>query len=490
MRFSLIPLLIFIIPLLASLICMLIKKRPRVAQNITLITCLVTAVLSLIMIPEVLRNGAINLDLAWIKSLGVSFNLLVDSLSSFTIITITILMAIDMIYARGYMTPEEAGSSFYGWTLMFMSAMVGAVMATDLIQFYFLWELMLIPSTALIVFWGGGKRPQATGFKYFIVTHVGAALILISILWILTLTGQSGIYTLPSLLAALPLSTLKVMASLFTIGFAVKMAIFPAHIWLPDAHSEAPLPVSVMLSAIMMNMGIYGMIRFLFTLFPSEVYMSLLLPLLIFALLSQWYGGLQALRHTEMKRVAAYSTVSQMGYVLIGIASMSVLGLRGSIFHMLNHGAAKGLLFMSIGAVIHSTGATHLGQVGGLAKKMPWTTIFCTVAAFALAGAPPLAAFQSEWIIFAGGFSTPYLPLAIIAVCASVLTAFYVLRLIMKIFFGHEYSECGDINQVKEAPPAMLASMLTLSLINLAVGIFPELFHQWIEAALKTFGWF
>ena len=217
----------------------------------------------------------------------------------------------------------------------------------------------------MIVYWGGGPRPQATGFKYFVVTHVGAALILISILWILSVTGESGIYTLQSVLAALPRSTLTVLASLFTIGFAVKMAIFPAHVWLPDAHSEAPLPVSVMLSAIMMNMGIYGMIRFLFTLFPPEVSSSLLLPLLIFAVISQWYGGLQALRSTEMKRVAAYSTISQMGYVLIGIASMSALGLKGSIFHMLNHGTAKALLFMSIGAVIHSTGATHLDKVGG-----------------------------------------------------------------------------------------------------------------------------
>ncbi|HHX86903.1 MAG TPA: NADH-quinone oxidoreductase subunit M, partial [Firmicutes bacterium] len=360
----------------------------------------------------------------------------------------------------------------------------------DLIQFYFLWELMLIPSTALIVFWGGGERPQATGFKYFVVTHVGAALILISILWILTITGQSGIYTLQGVLSALPKSTLTVMASLFTIGFAVKMAIFPAHIWLPDAHSEAPLPVSVMLSAIMMNMGIYGMIRFLFTLFPSEVSTSLLLPLMIFALISQWYGGLQALNHTEMKRVAAYSTVSQMGYVLIGIASMSGLGLKGSIFHMLNHGTAKALLFMSIGAVIHSTGATHLGQVGGLARKMPWTTLCCSVAAFALAGAPPLGAFQSEWIIFAGGFSTPYTALAIAAVCASVLTAFYVLRLVMKIFFGREYNQCGNINEVREAPLTMLAPMLTLSLVSLAVGIYPNYFHRWIEVALKSFGLF
>lgn len=490
MSFSILPLLIFLVPLLASLICLLIKDRPKLARDITLAGCLATAALSLALVPPVLRDGSVAINLAWIKSFGFEFNLIVDALGVFTIVTITVLMAVDMIYTRGYMAPEEAGSSFYGWTLLFTAAMVGAVMATDLIQFYFLWELMLIPSTALIVYWGGGPRPQATGFKYFVVTHVGAALILISILWILSVTGESGIYTLQSVLAALPRSTLTVLASLFTIGFAVKMAIFPAHVWLPDAHSEAPLPVSVMLSAIMMNMGIYGMIRFLFTLFPPEVSSSLLLPLLIFAVISQWYGGLQALRSTEMKRVAAYSTISQMGYVLIGIASMSALGLKGSIFHMLNHGTAKALLFMSIGAVIHSTGATHLGKVGGLARRMPWTALCCSVAALALAGAPPLGAFQSEWIIFAGGFSTPYTALAIIAVCASVLTAFYVLRLVAKIFFGPEFNECGNINDVREAPSTMLASMLALSLLSLAVGIYPHYFHQWIEVAMKSLGLF
>ncbi|HPU00529.1 MAG: NADH-quinone oxidoreductase subunit M [Firmicutes bacterium] len=490
MSVSMLPLLVFLIPLLASIVCLLIKERPRLAQEITLAACLATAAFSLTLAAAVLRSGTVATELAWIKTFGFEFNLIVDALGAFTVVTITVLMAIDMIYTRGYMAPEEAGSRFYGWTLMFTAAMVGAVMAADLVQFYFLWELMLIPSTILIVYWGGGPRPQATGFKYFVVTHVGAALILAAILWILSVTGESGIYTLQSVLAALPRPTLMVLASLFTVGFAVKMAIFPAHVWLPDAHSEAPLPVSVMLSAIMMNMGIYGMVRFLFTLFPPEVSSALLLPLLIFAVVSQWYGGLQALRSTEMKRVAAYSTISQMGYVLVGIASMSALGLKGSIFHMLNHGTAKALLFMSIGAVIHSTGATHLDKVGGLARKMPWTALCCSVAALALAGAPPLGAFQSEWIIFAGGFSTPYTVLAVIAVCASVLTAFYVLRLVAKIFFGPEFSESGNMSEVREAPSSMLASMLALSLLSLAVGIYPHYFHRWIEAALNSFGLF
>ena len=200
------------------------------------------------------------------------------------------------------------------------------------------------------------------------------------------------------------------------------MAIFPAHIWLPML--PGPAAGHIMLSAIMMNMGIRisGFIHLLLR-------KCLLLPLMIFALISQWYGGLQALNNTEIKRVAAYSTVSQMGYVLFGIASMSVLGLRGSIFHMLNHGTAKGLLFMSIGSVIHSTGATHLGQAGGLVKKMPWTTLCCIVAAFALVEPRP-GAFQSEWIIFAGGL------LSICSVTVARLRAhrFYVLSSIMKLF--------------------------------------------------------
>jgi NADH-quinone oxidoreductase subunit M len=313
---------------------------------------------------------------------------------------------------------------------------------------------------------------------------VGAVSILIAFLWMMNATGTSDLALLAEKLKFLPLGSLKTMAGLLAAGFAVKMAIVPFHIWLPDAHSEAPLPVSVMLSAVMMDMGIYGMLRFLVNIFPRDVLLSFSLPIMMFGLISQWYGGIEAMGQTQMKRVAAYSTISQMGYVLFGIGSMQVSGISGSVFHVLNHGLAKALLFMTIGCVIHMTGAHDLDEVGGLAKKMPITALLGILAAFALLGAPPMGAFQSEWRIFAGGFQAGRIPITALSVLCSVLTAFYVLKLIIRMFFGplvgHE--------DVKESNWPMLGAMSILAVASMLVGTFPGVLSQMVEAAVRVLG--
>ncbi|HHW18405.1 MAG TPA: NADH-quinone oxidoreductase subunit M [Firmicutes bacterium] len=468
---------------LAAFLCMFLKRSPGVARWVTLVALGISAACLGILVLKA-QSGTISVVYPWIPIWNITFGLKVDAFSGFVGATVALIGFIDLIYSFGYVGPEEAKSSFFGWMALFVAAMIGVVMATDLIQFYFLWELMLIPSTALIVYWGTGTNPEATGFKYFIITHVGAVMILISFLWMMIIAGTTDLGLLSERLGTVSPGTLKAMASLLAAGFGVKMAIVPFHVWLPDAHSEAPLPVSVMLSAVMMDMGIYGMLRFLFTIFPSEVLASLSVPIMVFGVISQWYGGIEALGQTQMKRVAAYSTISQMGYVLFGIGTMEFSGISGAIFHILNHGLAKALLFMTIGCVIHMTGAHDLDETGGLAKKMPASALFGIVAAFALAGAPPLGAFQSEWRIFAGGFEAGRLALTVIAVLCSVLTAYYVLRLIIKVFFGPWIHD----KEVREAPFSMLGAMAILGLLSLVIGVFPGPFSNMIESAARVLG--
>lgn len=467
----------------AALFAVLLKSRPRISRLLAALSLGVSTV-ALAVLAVRAQAGAVQAVYPWIPMWSVNFGLKVDALSGFIGATVAFLGFVDVLYSYGYASAEENGSSFYGWMALFVSAMIGVVMSTDLIQFYFLWELMLIPSTALIVYWGTGKSPEATGFKYFIITHVGAVMILISFLWMMNRTGTSDLSLLPGRLASLPTGTLLSMAGLLAAGFAVKMAIVPFHIWLPDAHSEAPLPVSVMLSAVMMDMGIYGMLRFLLNVFPGSVLSSMSVPIMVFGLVSQWYGGIEAMGQSQMKRVAAYSTISQMGYVLFGIGSMQVSGVSGSVFHVLNHGLAKALLFMTIGCVIHVTGAHDLDEVGGLARKMPVTALMGIVAAFALSGAPPMGAFQSEWRIFAGGFEAGHVVLTSLSVACSVLTAFYVLKLIMRMFFG----PLAAHQDAREANWAMLGAMGVLAVASLLIGVFPGTMSQMVQSAVKVLG--
>ena len=473
----------FIPGMVAALLAVFLKKKPRVSRLLAALSLGVSAAAMAAMAMSAL-SGPLQVVYPWVPMWNVSFGLRVDALSGFIGATVAFLGFVDVLYSYGYADASEVGSAFYGWMALFVSAMIGVVMSTDLIQFYFLWELMLIPSSALIVYWGTGESPENPGLKYFIITHVGAVMILISFLWMMNLTGTSDLYLLADRLKSVPASSLKIMAGLLAAGFAVKMAIVPFHIWLPDAHSEAPLPVSVMLSAVMMDMGIYGMMRFLVSVFPREVLLYYSLPLMIFGVISQWYGGIEALGQTQMKRVAAYSTISQMGYVLFGIGSEQVAGLSGSVFHVLNHGLAKALLFMTIGSVIHSTGAHDLDEVGGLAKKMPVTALLGIVAAFALSGAPPMGAFHSEWRIFEGGFEAGRIVVTSLSVACSVLTAFYVLNLIIKMFFGPLVGR----EDIRESNWGMLGAMSFLALASLLVGIFPGALSQMVEAAVRVLG--
>ncbi|MCL6451507.1 MAG: hypothetical protein K6T75_09460 [Acetobacteraceae bacterium] len=306
--------------------------------------------------------------------------------------------------------------------------------------------------------------------------------ILVAILYLYGRTRTSDLYALPSILAKVPAEWLVPLVALFVAGFGVKLALFPVHTWLPDAYAEAPLPVAVAMAGAMMSAGIYGLVRFVLTPFPQEALRPFVLPLLIVAVVTQYYGAAMALAQKQLRRIVAYSSMSQMGYVLFGVATMAALGVGGSVLHLLNHGVAKALLFMAVGAVVLSTGGESLDEVGGLARRMPYTAIACSAAALSLAGAPPLGGFASEWMILAGGFGSGQAVLSIIAVAGSVLTAWYALWLVKRVFFGPLPEGLGG---VREAGASQMVPMILLAVVALAVGVYPAPFVDWVRGALK-----
>jgi NADH-quinone oxidoreductase subunit M len=255
---------------------------------------------------------------------------------------------------------------------------------------------------------------------------------------------------------------------LMFIGFAVKLAIFPVHTWLPDAHAEAPTPISVLLSGVMIKTGAYAIVRITLTLFPSQI-MTVAYGLAILDIITVFWGGIMAFVQTDIKRMLAYSSVSQVGYILFGIMSLNVIGLGGGLFNIINHGIAKGLLFMCAGAVIYVTGVRDMKKLGGLASKMPVTAVATLCGGLSIAGTPPFAGFASEWMIFAGGFAAGYTILAFLAVGAAIITAVYYLRMVKRVFFG----ECpSNLSNAKEAPLSMLIPISILTFFTVAYGIF------------------
>jgi formate hydrogenlyase subunit 3/multisubunit Na+/H+ antiporter MnhD subunit len=251
-----------------------------------------------------------------------------------------------------------------------------------------------------------------------------------------------------------------------SLGFAVKMAVFPLHIWLPDAHAEAPTPISVLLSGLMVKTGAYGFLRLSLIISP-ETLSAISLPALIIAVVTMIYGGLMALAQHDIKRLLAYSTISQMGYIAFGFSEMSPLGFLGSFFHVIFHGISKSVLFMAAGIIMKRTGLRDLRELTGQGRQMPLTALAFAISAFTLAGIPPLGGFLSEWMIFSGGFSSGQYFLPIIAVLQSVLTITYYLIPMARLFLNK-----APYIELQKSSILMVIPMFLLTALNLILPFF------------------
>ncbi|MGI6554377.1 MAG: complex I subunit 4 family protein [Bacillota bacterium] len=450
----------------------------RFAGGVALVTTLLAIWLAVLQY----GNPPIEVAWSWIGGLGIDFEFHLDGLASILMVAAAALSASAILFMpHEYKGQEVEQSSFYGWMLVFLAAMIGVALAANTVQFYLFWEALLIPSTAMLAFWGDLENRGKIALKYFVYTHVGAVLILLAILWVYSTTGVTDIYAFRETLASVDSSILRVLIWLFVLGFGFKLAMFPFHSWLPDTYEASPLPLAIAMAGGMMGCGIYGIIRFVFTPFPAEIVAELAFPIMILALITLYYGGIMAFAQKNLRRFLAYSSMSQMGYVLLGIGSAHGLGVGGATFHILNHGVAKVLMFMVVAVLIYRTGKNRLDELGGLATTMPVTALCATVGAFSLAGAPPFSGFHSEWMIFAGVYSQGHLVLAVLAIAGAVLSSAYALSFVRYAFFGHPKESLQD---VKEVPLKILAPMLVLALVAVIVGVYPAPFFEWVTGAL------
>ena len=481
------PLVATILPAAAGIIIYVVQKYVRkTAGWISTAVSLSSVLLIMSMLSQVVdrynsKQSPLVFEYPWISAVDIDFGFLIDMVSFPIGLIIALVSTLSCLYSIKYMEKESNQASYYANLLLFMTGMIGVIFSINLIQFYLFWELMLIPSYLLIAQWGTSRRRLTIGFKYFIFTHMGALFMLLGILSIFSYTMTFNLLELPAKAAAIPPTMRAAVFILLLLGFFVKMAAFPLHTWLPDAHSEAPTPISAMLSGLMIKSGAYGIGRILLSILGDRMIQASDY-LLTLAIITIVYGGLMALAQNDIKRLLAYSSISQMGYIIFGFGTVSTLGIMGSLLHIINHAICKSLLFMCAGSLIHQTGTRSIRRMSGLISKMPITGVACLIGVFSLTGTPPLNAFWSEWMIFAGGLASGKAVFTFIGVASTVITAGYLLWFAWRVFFGPVPKAMAD---VEESSNSLLIPMIVLTLFCIIFGIWPGLFLTFVTPAAE-----
>jgi proton-translocating NADH-quinone oxidoreductase chain M len=365
---------------------------------------------------------------------------------------------------------------YFALYLTFSMGMLGTVLATNLIEFYVFFELMLVPSFFLLAFYGYGERKRIA-LMFFFWTHVGAVVLLLGLLAMGLFAGGFDYDTVMQNVEKIPDQWIVLIVFALVIGLGVKLAAFALHIWLPYAHSEAPTPISALLSPAMIGIGAYGLLRLWLELLVGD-YSQYSIYINLWGLATMIYGGAMALMQDDIKRVLAYSSISQMGYILFGIGSESVLGITGATFMYVTHGLGKAILFMMAGSIILQTGTRSMSKLGGLAGRMPYTAVIAMIGALTIMGIPPTSGFMGEWILFNGvlqsgleNSDTLRIVTFGLGILATVLSAAYILWMYKRVFFGkipEQYAKIKDSNRY------ITVTMAALAAITLFLGVYPN----------------
>jgi len=380
---------------------------------------------------------------------------------------------------------------YFIWLLLLETSILGVFCSLDMVLFFLFWELELIPMYFLISVWGGGRK-EYSSIKYVIYTLVGSAMMLAGILSIYFTTGSLNMMELAGLAAAKPFIPLAAMFFLMLIGFAIKLPVFPLHTWLPDAHTDAPTAASVVLAGALLKMGGYGMIRLCVSIFPAVAlqYAPLLTAL---AAVSVLYGAAVTLRQKDLKRLIAYSSVSHMGYVLLGIFALTQVSLTGAVLQMFSHGIITGLLFAMVGLVYDKAHERNLDNLGGLARQMPVIVVVFSIAGLASLGLPGTSGFAAEFITFIGSYSSTVVEgirlYTILGVFGIVLTAGYILWMLQRVFYGpplDKFNKVPDANNVEKV--CIFSFVVAIMLVGIYPAILTDVIKLGVEPIVRLIG--
>ena len=419
----------------------------------------------------------------WITALNAHYHLGVDGLSlPLVILTAFLGFLVVLISWKINLRPRE----YFAWLLLLETSILGVFCSLDLLLFFLFWEIEVIPMYFLISIWGTGRK-EYSAIKYVVYTLFGSAMMLAGILSLYFTTGSLSMVDIAQTGIASFTAVIPVVAIFFLllIGFAVKLPVFPLHTWLPDAHTDAPTAVSVVLAGALLKMGGYGMIRLCVTIFPQVAHQYA--PLLVtLAVISVLYGAAVTLRQTDLKRLIAYSSISHMGYVLLGIFALSQVSLTGATLQMFSHGIITGLLFAMAGLVMHNVKERDLRKLGGLVRQIPIIAVIFSVAGLAALGLPTTSGFAAEFLVFVGSFTSTAVSgiqvYTILGVLGIVITAGYILWMLQRVFYGPVLEQ---YNGVKDADILERVYMFAFIAVIMLVGIYPAILTDIIKLGIS-----
>jgi len=484
LNFPYLTTIIFLPVVGAILIAFVPNLSGRLIRRMAAIFTFVPLALSIFLFFNFDKSTAIQFEekISWIPALNAYYHLGVDGLSLPLVVLMSFLgFLVVLISWKIDLRPRE----YFAWLLLLETSILGVFSSLDLLLFFLFWEIEVIPMYFLISIWGTGRK-EYSAIKYVVYTLFGSAMMLAGILSLYFTTGSLSMVEIAETgLAPFP-AVIPVVAIFFLllVGFAVKLPVFPLHTWLPDAHTDAPTAVSVVLAGALLKMGGYGMIRLVVTIFPqvAQNYAPLLVA---FAIISVLYGAAVTLRQTDLKRMIAYSSISHMGYVLLGIFALSRVSLVGATLQMFSHGFITGLLFAMAGLVMHNAGERDLRKLGGLARQMPIIAVVFSVAGLAALGLPTTSGFAAEFLVFVGSFTSTAVSgiqvYTILGILGIVITAGYILWMLQRVFYGPVLEE---FNGVKDADMLERVTIFTFIAVIMFIGIYPAILTDVIKLGI------
>ncbi len=485
----------------------MVTKQEEQIKWVTLGFTLLNFLVSLVLFSKSAVVGASGFsfeqNVPWIRSINTNYHIGVDGLSFWLVILTTFIMPIAVL--SSWNAVEKRKTAFYVFLLLLESAMIGVFVSLDLLVFYLFFEASLVPMFFLIGIWGGDNRIYAA-VKFFVFTMFGSLLMLAAIIALYYIyadqTGLGGTFDLTVILTALKngsLSFSKISQAgtllfwAFAIAFMIKVPVFPLHTWLPDAHTEAPTAGSVILAAVLLKMGTYGLMRFNFTLFPDQS-REFAMVFIILAIIGIIYGALVAMVQPDVKRLVAYSSVAHMGFVILGMFSFTELGMQGALYQMLNHGVTTGALFLLVGFIYERRHTRAITEFGGIANVMPiYATIFI-ITTMASIGLPFLNGFVGEFLIMVGMFQSQVLAVtatvnwnyvsAMLAGTGVIFAAVYMLWMAQRVFFGKVTN--AKNKRLVDLSWREIGLMLPLLALMVYMGVFPKPFLKRSDEVIKS----
>ena len=474
------------LPMIAAVLLIFL---PRDAVNaikaIGLSASIATFVISLSVVQQ-FQDGIAGQQLIetrpWIPQWGINYSLGVDGISLWLVLLTTLLTPV--VFLASWNTIHKHPKEYVISFLIMEAAMIGVFIATDLLLFYVFFELTLLPMYLVIGVWGGANRIYAA-IKFFLFTVTGSLLMLLGIIYLAFLQyHHSGVpsFAITDLYGlTLPLRTQSILFGAFALAFAIKVPLFPLHTWLPDAHVEAPTGGSIILAGVMLKMGTYGFLRFVLPFFPDATakYAPLMLALAVIGVV---YGALVAWVQPDMKKLVAYSSVSHLGFCVLGIFALNQTAIEGSILQMVNHGLSTGALFLLVGVVYERRHTRLLADYGGIARTMPLYATLFVISMLSSVGLPGLNGFVGEFLILAGSFKT-HPRWTIIATSGVILAAIYLLWLVQRVFFGPITND--ENRHIPDIAWNEVAAMVPLILLMVWIGVHPNTFLRKMSPSVQ-----